>query len=207
MGQLYYTPEQNGEIHQKQFLDCIRGCLEKRSKCLEENVWKEYRKNEKDVIESFHNAFLMGIGQLGGMIGTGKKQPVSYIQISYLLSGALSGERLLKIDFYDERYYADIHEIDCYWDYESLFPEYEEDIILLKSELKQAVPRITAYEIQKACIWYQIGNFIVLKTVIQDMMQKIKPDEKLGVYSASAGAVFYGAYLDQSEAVYKWDRG
>ncbi|MFR4440706.1 MAG: hypothetical protein ACLT46_13320 [Hungatella sp.] len=204
MKQLDYMLEQSDEERQKQFLDCIRSCLEKRSRYLGKDVWTEYLKNERDIVDSFQNAFLTGMEQLHDIMTSGKKQAISYIQISYLLSTALSGEKLIKIDFYDRHYYGDIYEADCFWDYGKLFPEYKEELILLKKELQQVLPRITSYEFQKASTYYQIGNFIVLETVVKDMLYKIKPEELPGKYLAANGGVFYGAYLDQSEMIYKW---
>ena len=106
MKQLDYMLEQSDEERQKQFLDCIRSCLEKRSRSLGKDVWTEYLKNETDIVESFQNALLTGMEQLHDIMASGKKQAISYIQISYLLSAALSGEKLMKIDFYDQQYYG-----------------------------------------------------------------------------------------------------
>ncbi len=206
MGQLSYTLEQKDEVREEQFLDCIRSCMERRSMCLEQDTWEVYKKNEDAIVESFQEVLSMAIQQIGEMIASGSKQPISYIQLSYLLSGALLGEHLLKVDFYDCHYYGDLQEIDCFWDYGALFPQYEQELGVLERELRQAIPRISAYELQKAQTYYQVGNFMVLGTILQDMMQKIKPEERLGGSSAVNGAVFYGAYLDQSEMIYRWGR-
>ena len=206
MGQLSYTLEQKDEVRKKQFFDCIRSCMERRSMCLEQDTWEVYKKNKDAIVESFQEVLGMAIQQIGEMIASGSKQPVSYIQLSYLLSGALLGEHLLKVDFYDYHYYGDMQEIDCFWHYGALFPQYEQELGFLERELRQALPRISAYELQKAQTYYQVGNFMVLETILQDMMQKIKPEERLGGSSAVNGAVFYGAYLDQSEMIYRWGR-
>ena len=206
VGQLSYTLEQKDEVREEQFLDCIRSCMERRSMCLEQDTWEVYKKNKDAIVESFQEVLGMAIQQIGEMIASGSKQPVSYIQLSYLLSGALLGEHLLKVDFYDYHYYGDMQEIDCFWDYGALFPQYEQELRFLEKELRQALPRISAYELQKAQTYYQVGNFMVLETILQDMMQKIKPEERLGGSSAVNGAVFYGAYLDQSEMIYRWGR-
>ena len=92
----------------------------------------------------------------------------------------------------------------CFCIMKNFFREYKEELILLKKELQQVLPRITSYEFQKAGTYYQIGNFIVLETVVKDMLYKIKPEGLLGKYLAAYGGVFYGAYLDQSELIYKW---
>ena len=206
MGQLSYTLEQKDEVREKQFFDCIRSCMEQRSMCLERDTWELYKRKEHAVVESFQKVFGMAMQQAEEMIACGNKQPISYIQLSYLLSGALLGEHLLKVDFYDYHYYGDMQEIDCFWDYGALFPQYEQELRFLEKELRQALPRISAYELQKAQTYYQVGNFMVLETILQDMMQKIKPEERLGGSSAVNGAVFYGAYLDQSEMIYRWGR-
>ncbi len=206
MGQLSYTLEQKDEVREEQFLDCIRRCMEQRSMCLERDTWELYKNKENAIVESFQKVLGMAIQQTEEMIASGSKQPISYIQLSYLLSGALLGEHLLKVDFYDYHYYGDMQEIDCFWDYGALFPQYEQELGFLERELRQALPRISAYELQKAQTYYQVGNFMVLETILQDMMQKIKPEERLGNSSAVDGAVFYGAYLDQSEMIYRWGR-
>ena len=206
VGQLSYTLEQKDEVREEQFLDCIRSCMERRSMCLEQDTWEVYKKNKDAIVESFQEVLGMAMQQAEEMIACGSKQPISYIQLSYLLSGALLGEHLLKVDFYDYHYYGDMQEIDCFWDYGALFPQYEQELRFLEKELRQALPRISAYELQKAQTYYQVGNFMVLETILQDMMQKIKPEERLGGSSAVNGAVFYGAYLDQSEMIYRWGR-
>lgn len=206
MNQINYFLKQNPETRERQLCDSIKACMEKRSMHLETDIWKVYEERKTDIIKSFQEAFRSGTEQIGAMQASRIKSPICYIHLSYLLSGALTGESRVKIDFYDQRYFADLQEIDCFWDYQMLFPEYAQELLELEDQLRQDVPRLTSCELQKARTCFQTGNFIVLEPVLQALLDDAKIKECLDRYSASEVNVFYGAYLDQSELICRWER-
>lgn len=67
-----------------------------------------------------------------------KKQAI----LSYLKAAdkALCGAD--KIDFYDERFYEDPYEIDCYWDYGELFPSPRHQQQEFVEELRKRLPQV-----------------------------------------------------------------
>ena len=205
MNQSGYFPEQNPETRKKQFLDSIRACMEKRSRHLETDVRKTYEEQKTEILKSFQEVFQEGREQIRAMQEAHVKFPVCYIHLSYLLSGALTGESRLKIDFYDRRYFADLQEVDCFWDYRMLFPEYEQELYEMEAQLRQELPRLTACERQKAGIYFQTGNFIVLEPVLKALIAEPEIRACLDGCLAPEVQIFYGAYLDQSERIGGWE--
>ncbi|MBD5552692.1 MAG: hypothetical protein HDQ96_16250 [Lachnospiraceae bacterium] len=206
MGQFEYFLEQNTKLREKQFCDCLRECMEKRNGYLEKDVRMVYEENKEDITESFRAAFREGIRQVEIMQTSYVKELICYIHLSYLLSNALTGENKVKIDFYDRRYFADLQEVDCFWDYGVLFPTYKQELFEMESQMRQEVPRLTLYELQKARTYFQVENFIVLGSILRTLIKEAEIREYAGRYLAPEARVFYGAYLDQAELICKWER-
>lgn len=207
MAKSEYFLEQNAESREKQFCDCLRVCMEKRNRYLGENVREIYEKDKADITESFRTAFQAGFRQVETMQASCVKGAISYIHISYLLSSALTGENKVKIDFYDQRYFSDLQEADCFWDYRALFPKYKQEVQEMEYQLRQGLPRLTSYELQKARTYFQVGNFIVLGSILRRLMREAGIRECFGRCLASEAGVFYGAYLDQAELICRWESG
>lgn len=197
---------QDADTREKQFCECLKNSMEKRSRYLSQAVLKEYTNHKEKVTDSFLMAFQTGGRQLDFMIASGLKSKIQYIHLSYLLSGALTEKYELKIDFYDQRYFGDLEEVDCFWDYHELFPMYPQELLELKVELQNCLPRLTAYEIQRAKLYYQVGNFAVLEPIIQDLLRNLHGEDFLTEYMDSQVNVFYGAYLDQAKRIDQWRR-
>ncbi len=136
-------------------------------------------------------------------ISSGRKGRLSYIHLSYLLSGALSGEMLIKLDFYDEGYYRDVEEIDCYWDCSSLFWDLETEYRNMAEEMKKNMIRIQSGEFSQLRVGLTVLNYMILKPVLKELVKSERVEKQLRVFCNEKAYILYGAYLDQAEVIHQ----
>lgn len=132
----------------------------------------------------------------------GQKGRLAYLQFSFLMSGQYSGEHLLKIDFYDGRFYADPYEIDCFWDYGFLFPFQQQKITQIISAVRMEITALMDYEIYERLPAYRLGQMFLL----QELLRKIQAEEKImSLLRAEADPgiqVIYGAYMSEAQRLF-----
>ena len=166
------------------------------------NTMKRFENSREEVKGAFRRTLEAAKVYLHNSISAGQKGKVRYIQLSYLLSNALSGERLIKVDFYDERYYRDIEEIDCYWDFTMLFPEEESEYLNCADKLRGELIRLQSGELSQLKIGLMVLNFMVLKEILRELVKSERLLEELSPYCGDEMFFIYGAYLDQAEVIH-----
>ena len=202
MGQYsYYLGTE--EDREEGWKTCVQKMMKERVGFLRDSIWDTYGHEKEDIQESFYQAVTGGIDQVLGQMEKGQKKPIRYIHVSYLLSSALSGEMLVKLDFYDENYFSNICDTDCYWDYHLLFPEYAGALAGLEERLYAEVVRLTSHELQRARLYYQVCNFMALEEVIRKLVKTEHFQACIRPCSESVVSILYGAYLDQAELIYE----
>ena len=77
--------------------------------------------------------------------------------------------------------------------------------ICRKWTVRRELPRLTACERQRAGIYFQTGNFIVLEPVLKALIAEPEIRACLDGCLAAEVQIFYGAYLDQSERIGRWE--
>ena len=162
---------------------------------------QSYLDHKEKMIQGFRDALSLAVDSAKAPIDSGKKLPIRYIQLSYLLSGVLLKEFRLKIDLYDTRHYGDLTGGDGYWDYAELFPYVDEDIDRLKEEWEQQFLHIREYEVVDLRLRYSVGVFAILEKILRDMVSEEAFGPVLEGMMEPEAAVFYGAYLDQSAVI------
>lgn len=167
-----------------------------------QKVMKEFENRREKVEDSFCKAVEAAKHSLHKEISAGQKGKLRYIQFSYLLSNALSGERLIKVDFYDRRYYRDIEEIDCYWDFGLLFGEEEKEYLNYADKLRREVIRLQSGELSQLRIGLLIFNYMVLKEILKELVKSERLLKELRPYCKDEVFFIYGAYLDQAEVLH-----
>lgn len=140
---------------------------------------------------------------LHSRISSGKKGKLRYIHFSYLLSGALSGEMLVKLDFYDERYYRDVEETDCFWNCRELFPDYEKECRQMEEKMRRRILRVQSGELSQIKIGLTAWNYLLLKPVMAELVRSRRVEEQLRPFCEERAFLFYGPYLDESEVIHK----
>lgn len=197
----YYLDDSNDRL--QRWTACVQGQMDKRFESLRDTVEETCEKNWEEIKESFYQSLFAGVNQSLGFIDARQKEEICYIHFSYLLSSAVTGEMLIKMDFYDKTFFFDTKDVNCYWDYRMLFPEYAADIERLSEQLNTEVARLTPYELQKAKLYYQVCNFMVLEEIMQKLVKTREVEHCIKKCAGSEVSIFFGAYLDQAELIHK----
>lgn len=160
------------------------------------------RDNFQFVVNGLRNALLEGICALHDLQEHKRKGRLAYLQFSFLMSGIFSNEHLLKIDFYDDRFYEDPYEIDCYWDYSCLFPEQSQRQGKMISEVRRKVVKVMDYELHERFPTYRLGQMQLLL----DLLKRIQAEEKIvSLLSTEAEPeikVIYGVYMGAAQMLF-----
>lgn len=170
-------------------------------------TWELFESRREEMEGSFCKAMAEANDWLSSCISSGTKEKISFIHISYLLSGALSGEMLLKLDFYDKRYYSDPEEADFFWDCHELFPEHDDELNRMVREIRERVIRAKSNEISMAGICMTACNCLVLKPIVEKLVQCRSFERLTEAYRDDRVPVLYGAYLDEAEVIHEMKGG
>ncbi len=153
--------------------------------------------------ESFCRAFQKAEEFLKVAAGSQQKGKITYIHLSYLLSGALSGEQLIKMDFYDARHYRDVEETDCFWDYSGLFPSYDRERKDAEAELRRRIVRMQSGELSRIGIGMTACGALALKPILKELAASREFLRNIRHYCGCPAYILYGAYLDEAELLYQ----
>lgn len=197
----YYLEETNDR--KMRWQACIQTMMAKRIKILETTTWQLYSAEKVYIQDSFHSAVLDGIKAVSKLVEAQQKGALRYIHVSYLLNSAFTGEMLVRLDFYDNKYFMDHQDVECYWDYQCLFPGYAAAVQELETQLSEEVVRLSSYELQRARLYYQTCNFILLKDIIQEFVKTKRFKQIIETCSEPQVSILFGAYLDQAELIYE----
>lgn len=198
-GYILSIPEER-EKRYKEFLVNALVEYQKRSYVQTMKLFEE----QKDIYEnSICQVFQKAEDFLESTIDSRKKGKLRYIHFSYLLSGALSGEHLVKIDFYDKQYYKDVEEANCFWDCMNLFPFYEEACKNAETDIKRGIARIQSGELSRIRIGFTACDYLTLKPVLKELVKGEKFIKSLLPYCEPPVYILYGAYLDEAEILYQ----
>lgn len=172
---------------------CAQRCIDRAFACFGENLSR--------LEETFLAAIQAGVEETAALQAQGLKQEVRYIHFSYLISGAVTKEELLKVDFYDHRHYADLAETDCCWDYSALFPTLREDAQEMGAILKRHFLRVMDYEIEELFLGYRMLIFQPFQQICTALA--VRPDfwSAVSPVCGELTDLLYGGYLSQSERI------
>ena len=162
---------------------------------------KFYMVNEEFVINSFWREFSKGLSELAKLQKLKVKSDLKYVNISFLFSAAYGGGNEVKIDFYDNRYYRDIHEIDCFWNYDCVIKNINDDILSLGNMAKKQIARYMDYETNLLSPVYYVGCFKILMDVVKRIVGSNLFKENISSLNLSSFKIFFGSYLDQTKCI------
>lgn len=124
-----------------------------------------------------------------------KKGKLACLQLSFLMSGRFSNEHLLKIDFFDSRFYADPYDIDCFWDYGQLFPDEDKKLEEITFSVRKRMQKVMDYEIEERLLTYRLGQMQLLQPILKELLQKKDLYTSLSVEAEKEISVLYGGYM------------
>lgn len=160
------------------------------------------RGNFQNVIDSLCTALWEGILALHSLQERAGKGSLAYLQFSFLMSGTFSGEHLLKIDFYDGRFYSDPYEIDCFWDYSCLFPYENQRMAKIISDVRREAVHAMDCEMYERFPTYRLGQMLLLG----DLLKRIQAEEKImSMLRPKADPeikVIYGGYMGAAQRLF-----
>lgn len=157
--------------------------------------------------ESLCKAFDLSEDFLRSSLSSQRKGRLKYIHFSYLLSGALSEEHLIKLDFYDHRHYQDPEEIECFWNCKGLFPWYEEEYRNLEGNLRKEIPRIKSGELSRLRVALTSWDYLMLKPILMELVKGETFLQRICPYCGSTAYILYGGYLDMPEVLWEMKEG
>jgi len=167
-------------------------------------IEKYFDKNAEEIAAVIVSAFSEAFSQAAQLQQTSDKGFARYLVISHLYSSIQSGGYCLKLDVFDQSFYADIHEVDVYLSLNWLHKYFEEDILYFKEKLLAAnVYRIREYEIEQVryrYIYYYHG--IVKKIITDNITELMSLIEVCGMAVDSEFEVMFGGYLDKAVVIY-----
>lgn len=198
-GYILSDPDERMEQY-KEFL--ANALIEYQKRSFEQTM--ELFEYQQDLYEeSFTRAFQKAEGFLKDAMDSQRKGKLKYVHFSYLLSGALSGEHLVKMDFYDNRYYRDVEETDCFWDCRDLFPFYEEECQHIEADMKSEIVRVHSGELSRIRIGLIAVDYLTLQSVLKVLVMSESFLERILPYCGQSVQLLYGAYLDEAEVLYQ----
>lgn len=165
-------------------------------------IFSYYNEHSERLADCFIYTLEEGYQQLHVYQEAGVKGDLRYLKISFLMSGQFSGENLLKIDFYDERFYGDPYEIDCYWDYGELFPLEKKEMEEIGCLMRKELIKVMDFEVEERLSAYWIGRMQLLQIVLMELLKKERVLSAILKGAGSQIQVLYGAYLGSSQSLY-----
>jgi len=174
-----------------------------------EEMWYErkqetmqlYAERKDSVQKNLISVITENVESIAMLIETGEKRPVRFIHFSFLLSEVLQKKLILKIDYYDERYFRDISDIDSFWDYSELFPYIDEDMAKIRDELQEEFISLKNYDILDIEMLYHVGVFAVMKEILASMVSEEDFLKAVATICDVETAVLNGAYSGQTEVI------
>jgi len=160
-----------------------------------------YTASKGEILQDFLAVIEQGAELVRKFIDADEKQPVMYLHFSYLFSEVLRKKLVLKIDYYDVRYFKDINTVDSFWEYDKLFPYVSEDMEMLHGRLQKQFIRFKEYEFYDIRMHYHFGVFLIMKEILRNMTAEKAFSEAISAISGSEVTVLYGAYLDQADVI------
>ncbi|MDR0469896.1 MAG: hypothetical protein LBH09_07985 [Peptococcaceae bacterium] len=157
--------------------------------------------HKAEILQSLIDAMRSSSALVQPIIASGRKQKVKYLQFSFLLSGVLTRELRLKMDFLDARYYADITDSGGYWDYSALLPFVDEDMEILRNKLLKQFRRVMEYELSDIRMVYCVGLFAIMEMALTELVAETAFAEALAEVFEPEVFVLYGAYHDQAKLI------
>ena len=181
------------------FVEACKNCFQDEADRLSD--W--YLHHEAKLLESFMGTIINGLSELHSYQEQGLKGSLTYLQLSFLMNGIYSGENLLKLDFYDTRYYKDPYDFDCFWDFSMLFPNTKQHRTQIQQYMKTHIPRLMEYEVNERMNTYRMEQFSIMNQIIRLVFQEDRIQQLIANENDQDIYVMFGTYLGEAGQVRK----
>jgi hypothetical protein len=166
---------------------------------------EEYcNKNSDKIAAEFISAFQRAFAQAEHLQRKQEKGVIRYLILSHLYSSVWNGGYSVKVDIFDKRFYADIHEIDAYLNLDWLYGFLSGDMDCIRTELiKQRVKspkRLELEQIRYRYVYYYHSAALKLISKIIPAVFKLPEFKSLDVDTEFE--VVFGGYMDKAVTVW-----
>ena len=155
---------------------------------------KDFETNKNSILASFQRAIAIGLKNVAE--ARPQKGKINFICISFLLTSVLSDKCEYRIDFYNNNFYLDEIESECYWEAEFLTPIMQDDYTFFERLLKRNLVRVMDYEIHKTVVSFSIFYHSVMAFFFQELIASIDIKQYEGLLESEV-IVIYGGFLDK----------
>ena len=133
-----------------------------------------------------------------------RKGAVRYLVLSHLYSAVCTGGYSIKLDIFDQRLYADPHEINVYLRLDWLYNYLEEDMAYFRKELiKTHITGLREYEMEQIRYRYIYYYHAAVKTFISESMPiLLRLPEFVMLNVESEFEVLFGGYMDKAVVIW-----
>lgn len=146
---------------------------------------------------SFASTLAEGIRKTALLQSVYKKGKIQLVCFSFLLSGAISCEMLVKIDFYDERLFGDTIDTDTFWDYSALFPDLREEAEILGKKCRKQFIRFTEYDTEELYLGFYSASFSILMEILTEIFEKEGMQSPFLPIMDDSLTIMMGRYLEK----------
>ncbi|MDR0469906.1 MAG: hypothetical protein LBH09_08035 [Peptococcaceae bacterium] len=172
----------------------------KQSKRLIENHCENFG-NEiaAEIISAFRNAFV----QAADLQRFKEKGAVQYLILSHLYSSVWLGGYSVKLDIFDNRLYADPHEIDAYLTMDWLHGFLADDMAYFKKVLVTRISSLQAYELEQVKyrhVYYYHAAALAL--IAENIPALLRLPEFGSLIVDPEFEVLFGGYMDKTVAIW-----
>lgn len=146
---------------------------------------------------SFASTLAEGIRKTALLQSVYKKGKIQLVCFSFLLSGAISSEMLVKIDFYDKRLFGDTIDMDTFWDYRALFPHLREEAEILGKKCRKQFVRFTEYDTEELYLGFYSASFSILIEILTEIFEREGMQSPFLPIMDDSLTIMMGRYLEK----------
>lgn len=157
------------------------------------NLWQ----TDSSIGQSFAAALAEGIRETSLLQSVYKKGKIQLVCFSFLLSGAISGETLVKMDFYDERLFGDILDTDTFWDYHGLFPHLREECEGVAKKCRKQFVRFTESDTEELYLGFYSACFSILMEIFTEIFERESTKAPFLPIMDDSLTIMMGRYLEK----------
>ncbi len=174
--------------------------FEQSQRLIQDHCVKFGKEIAAEMLSAFQDTFL----QTAQFQSTGEKGDVRYIVLSHLYSSIYTGGYAMKLDIFDQRFYADPHEIDACLTLNWLHDFLEKDMNWFRESLKSHnILHLREYELEQIRYRYvYYYHAAALKLISESMPALLQLSEFQSLAVAPEMEVMYGSYMDQAVVIW-----
>jgi hypothetical protein len=188
----------------EEFLSAINQLLPQQFVKSSQKIVTSCEENSREMVHQFLKSFISAKELAITYQNNDEKGKLSYILFSHLYSSIFLKRYLIRIDLMDGSFYNDTAQSTSYWDADTIYCLFEEDIKAITEKIGNGFPRIREYEVDYIRYAYMPYYHRITKTFIQSMLtEAFMEDGFLPCKDCMDNQVriLFGEYMGQADVV------